>query len=50
VVTYSPVPNAQAENCASLHFSGEVQGFRAPNPEMPGAPFALVATNNIEVQ
>jgi hypothetical protein len=49
-VSYPPVPNEQAENCANLFFSSEVQGIRALDPEISGGRIALVATNNNEAQ
>jgi hypothetical protein len=50
VVTYPLIPNEFAANSANPPFSGQVQGVRTLNPEIPGGSIALVATNNTEVQ
>jgi hypothetical protein len=50
VVSYPLIPNDLAENSANLLFSGDLQGVRSADPEIPGGFIALVATNDNEMQ
>jgi hypothetical protein len=46
------MPDRRGGSCfasANLLFSGEDQGVRAPNPEIPRGSVALVAVNNKEM-